>query len=148
MILKVFHKIAFYLPIFGISLLIWAHLNLFFAIKEGEEIDIRARAWDFIHWLMLISISFGAYFYEGASIGWCIGIFILITIIAAQIGIGIKRKLEGFSLSETVVGIIFAFLAICLGFIIVYFRRLDESYLGWGWRLEIISVNPPDSGFN
>lgn len=134
----IFH-LAYYIPAVAILSVISAHINLLDSIRNGGEINLKARVYDFIHWLMLIGINVGAWIIGGVTVWWFILKLLLLYIVGWQIGIGLKRHLKLTS-SEKKFGFLFAFLALLLGLFSGYIRNAYEAPFGIGWYFETITA--------
>jgi len=127
----------FYLPFIGLVSGLLAEVDLLLSIRRNGLVNIRARLWNFTHWLMLIGITVGSYLLGEVTIYWFFTQLILIGILGWQVGEGLRRKWR-FSIMEKASAWIFGFLALGLGAIAGYARYIDQSIFGWGWRMELV----------
>jgi hypothetical protein len=135
---EIFH-LAFYAPVIAMLSVISGQIDMLKAIRGGEKINIKARALDFIHWLLLIFINIGAWMVDAVSIWWFILKIFLLIIIGWQIGVGVNRQWVP-TYSEKLFGTIFAVFACILGLSCGIIRNVDSSPLGWGWGIEAITA--------
>lgn len=131
----VFHALAYYLPAIAILSVISGQIDLLESIQAGGEVNLKARIYDFVHWLMLIGINIGAWMIGGVTIWWFILKLLLLGVIGWQIGAGLKRRLKLF-VSEKIAGFISTVAAFIFGGFAGYIRSIDDSPFGWGWMLE------------
>ncbi|MBI2625291.1 MAG: hypothetical protein HYW70_03080 [Candidatus Nealsonbacteria bacterium] len=137
--IQLFLSIAYWLPAIGILAVISGQFDLLSSIQKGGEINIKARIYYFIHWVMLIGVNIGAWMIGGVTILWFVLQLSLLAIIGWQIGVGLKRRWK-ITLEEKITGITMAMAAIGLGLIAGYIRSLDQNVLGWGWGLEFTTA--------
>jgi hypothetical protein len=130
----IFHM-AYYLPAIGLLSAISGEIDLLSSIQRGGNVKLRARLYNFIHWLMLIGINIGAWMIGGVTIWWFILQLILIAIIGWQIGAGIRKHLQ-LTINERTMGIIFAVASFLTGLLTGYIRSIDRTPFGWGWVME------------
>ena len=133
--IEVFHLTAYYLPAIAILSVVSGQIDLLSSMQVGGEVNLKARMYDFVHWLMLIGINIGAWMIGGVTILWFIFKLLLLGIIGWQIGVGRKIRLK-LSVNEQIIGIISAIIAFSLGILAGYIRSIDASPLGWGWTFE------------
>ncbi len=130
----VFHM-AYYVPAIGLLAAVSGQIDLLTSIQTGGNVNLRARIYDFIHWLMLIGIAIGSWMVSGVTIWWFIIQLILLFIIGWQVGAGIRQRLR-LTIKERVAGIIFGTVALITGLCAGYIRSIDKASLGWGWLFE------------
>jgi len=137
--IKIFHLVAYYLPAVGMLSVSSGQIDLLSSMQQGGMVNLKARIYDFIHWLMLIGINIGVWMIGGVTILWFILKLLLLVIIGWQIGVGLKRRLRLF-VSERNAGIVFAIMAFSFGIIAGCIRNIDNAPLGWGWIFECSSA--------
>ncbi|PIT93538.1 hypothetical protein COU00_03820 [Candidatus Falkowbacteria bacterium CG10_big_fil_rev_8_21_14_0_10_43_11] len=130
----IFH-LAYYLPAIAMLLVISGHIDLLSSIQKNSVVNLKARIYDFTHWMMLIGINIGARMTDGVTIWWFVLKLILLAIIGWQIGIGIKNRLR-LTMNDRIAGTIFAVSSFLVGLIAGYIRSIDQTPLGWGWAME------------
>ncbi|OHA67039.1 MAG: hypothetical protein A3E07_00795 [Candidatus Wildermuthbacteria bacterium RIFCSPHIGHO2_12_FULL_45_9] len=136
---EAFHWIAFYLPPIALLAVISGQIDLLYAISRGQQINIQARMYDFIHWFMLVALNIGIWMFGGVTIWWFLLQLPLLAIIAWQIGIAFHRHLR-LSYPEWVAGVGAGCFALLLGIGTAAIRYADSSTFGWGWILETITA--------
>ncbi len=134
-----FHAGAYYAPIAGIFLIFSGQMDLLEKIREGNEVNIKARALDFVHWFLFIFMDVGRWMMGGITMWTFLLKVILLAIIGWQIGIGIGRHWFP-SVREKTVGALMLFLAALLGSVAGIVRYIDKSTFGWGWGLETVTA--------
>lgn len=129
-----FH-LGYYCPAVSMIAIISGQFDLLTSMYRDEAINIRARALDFIHWLLWIFMYFGSWMVGGVTPLLFVFQLTLLMIIGWQVGVGIRRRWKPTS-NETLVGGVTAVLAASLGLIAGYVRTRDPTDRGWGWVLE------------
>lgn len=132
-------QLAYFVPPIGLLLIISGQLDLLSSIKDGGLVNIKARAIDFIHWLLLVFIDVGAWMTGGTTIWWFISKLSLLAVIGWQIGVGIRQSWRPTE-SDKVFGAFAMIASVALGFCGGAARYLDKTPLGWGWRIETASL--------
>lgn len=135
---EVFH-LAYYLPPIAMLLVISGQFDLLLSMKNKGQVSLKARMYDFVHWLMLIALNVTYWLNDGVTPWWLILKLILLAIIGWQIGVGIKNKLQ-LTTSDKMLGITASLLALMLGVTTGYIRTIDQSALCWGWGFESITA--------
>lgn len=134
----IFH-LAFYVPAIAMLSVVSGQIDLLSSMQKGGIVNLKARIYDFVHWLMLIGINIGAWMIGVVTIWWFVLMLLLLSIIGWQIGVGLKNKLH-ISANEKITGLISAIIAIFLGLSAGYIRNVDKSPFGWGWGFEWITA--------
>ena len=127
--------LGYYLPALGMVSIISGQIDLLKSIKNNGLVNLKARIYDFIHWLMLVSIDVGYLLSNKVTLGLFVLKLVLLAIIGWQIGAGMEKRLE-LAAETKKKGIIFAVAAVMLGLASGHARTIDQTYLGWGWMLE------------
>jgi len=131
--------LAYWAPSIGMLAVISGQMDMLSSIREGKEINLKARALDFIHWFFLMFLNIGAWLVDGTAISWAILKVIMLGIIGWQIGVGIQRRWSP-TKNEIMAGTIALIVAMCLGSLAGYIRYLDSGDFGWGWAVESITA--------
>lgn len=136
-ILREFNEIAFWLPPIALLMVVSAQVDLLSSLQEGGEVNIKARVYDFFHWLLLIAMNVGAWMIGSVTIGWFIIKLLLLAMIGWQIGVGTQRANPfTFSPNEKTIGAVCALLAVILGVATGIARYADAEPFGIGWLFE------------
>ena len=130
----IFH-LAYWAPSISMLAVISGQVDLLSSIEKGNEVNIKARCLDFIHWLFLMFLNIGAWLIGGTAISWFILKVALLGIIGWEIGVGINRRWHP-TKNEKVIGFIALAFSMILGIGAGYVRYLDTSKFGWGWIVE------------
>lgn len=136
---ELLHFLASWLPPIGMLAVISGQLNLLSSIGKGNLVNIEARTYDLIHWLMLTAINIGVWMRGGVPIWWFILTLILLSIIGMQIGVGIRNKWQ-FTTNAKIVAVTTGAIVLVLGLFTGGIRYLDSSSLGWGWAFETLTA--------
>ena len=136
---QAFHNTAFYLPVVASIFCLSFQFDLFTQIVERKEINIKARAIDFIHWLLLISINVSLWMFGGVTIWWLVLQLAMLVLIGAQIGIRSAQRESIFSMNEKVAGGVAASFALLLGSAAGYIRYASPEGSSAGWWLDSIT---------
>ncbi len=131
--------LAYYFPALAMLFVISAQTTLLESIIAGGAVDIRARMWDFIHWLLLIGINVGAWLHDGVTIWWFILKILLLAVIGWEIGAGVARRFQPM-IGEIATSTISALIALTAGLYAGYLRAIDTSPYGVGWRAESLTA--------
>lgn len=129
---------AYYAPLIGSILILWAQLDLLASIIRGGKVNIKARLWDLIHWLLLISINVSTWIHGVVTPWWFILQLLMLGIIGAQIGAASGDTV--FLRKEKLAIYICALSAIILGINTGLFRARHDAVLGLGWWFETVSA--------
>jgi hypothetical protein len=132
---ELFH-LAYWAPPIGLLIIAWGQLDLLQSIKQGKTVNIKARAIDFIHWLLLVFIDIGAWLSGMATIWWFITKIVLLGIIAWQIGVGLGKQWQP-TKRETWFGITAAIIACGLGGATGALRAMNDQL---GWTMETVGL--------
>lgn len=132
------HAIAYWLPSIAMLAVISGQIDLLSSMQKNGVVNLKARSYDFIHWLMLVALNISAVMLGAVNLSWFFLKLLTISIIGWQIGVGIAKNLD-LSMSEKKSGIMFACFAFLLGLCTGYIRFLDQTDFGWGWWLETIT---------
>lgn len=119
----------------GISL----YGDLLNAVQQGKQISIKARLFDLVHWVLLIFVSVGTWLAGGVTIWWIFLEFVLIGMIGWVMGVGIGRQWLP-TKNEKIFGAIFLSVSMAIGLTNGYIRTIDQSFLGFGWLIDIITA--------
>lgn len=130
---------AYYLPAIAMLSIISGQFDLLKSIEKGSHINLKARVYDFVHWLMLIGINVGYLLKDGVTPLWFGLKLTLLAIIGWQIGLSLKKKLH-LTTNEKKAGIVSACAAFILGLLAGGIRSADQSQFGWGWRFETLTA--------
>ncbi|MBI2644482.1 MAG: hypothetical protein HYW95_03185 [Candidatus Wildermuthbacteria bacterium] len=134
-----FHFPAAWLPPVGMLAVISGQLDLFSSIQRKNLVNIEARMYDLIHWAMLLVLNIGIWMNRNVPIWWFILTLLLLTIISAQVGVGLHNRWK-LTWNEKLTAILIAAVAILLGILTGFIRYLDDSTIGWGWGFETITA--------
>lgn len=132
-------NLARFLPAVAMISVIAGQLDLLKSMADKGEVNLKARVYDFVHWLMLIGISVGYLINKGATPLWFGLQLILLAVIGFQIGVGLKNKLD-LPLKSRQVGWLNALLALTLGIVTGILRAGNQADFGWGWKMESITA--------
>lgn len=130
-----FHGVAYYLPAVCMIGVVLLQLDLLRSIQSGGLVNIKARALDCVHWLLLVFLAVSGWMQSGATPWWFALQLLVLAIIAWQIGVGIGRQWRP-TANEKKIGAVLALGAIALGVACGIVRAGDSSHRGWGWGLE------------
>ncbi len=130
----IFH-LAYWAPSIGMLAVISGQVDLLASIEKGNEVNIKARCLDFIHWLFLMFLNIGAWLIGGTAISWFVLKVMLLGIIGWEIGVGVNRIWHP-TKSEKIAGFVAVVFSVVLGISAGYIRYLDTSEFGWGWVVE------------
>ncbi len=134
-----FHDSAYYIPIVAMFLTFSAQADLLEKIYQGEVVNIKSRAIDFFHWLLLTFMFVGRWEMGGMTIWAFLLNIVLLSIIGWQIGVGIGRQWFP-TKKEKHLGMALVVIAACLGLAVGKIRTLDSELFGWGWALEVVTA--------
>ena len=131
--------LAYYFPALAMLFVISAQTTLLESIIAGGAVDIKARVWDLIHWLLLIGINIGAWMHDGVTIWWFILKVLLLGVIGWEIGAGIARRFHP-TIGEIATSAISAIVTLLTGLYAGYLRAIDNSLFGVGWLVEVLTA--------
>lgn len=130
--------LAYWLPSIAMLAIISGQFDLLSSMRKDGIVNVKARLYDFTHWLMLIALNISTVMLGAVNLSWFFLKLIMLAIIGWQIGVGIKKRLD-FGVDERKSGILFAGFAFSLGLLAGYIRYLDQTNFGWGWWFESVT---------
>ncbi len=133
------HGPAYYVPVVAMFLMFSGQADLLEEIRKGKEVNIRARAIDFIHWFLLIFMAVGRWMMGGVTLWTFILTTALLAIIGWQVGAGIGRQWYP-SVGERRGGVAMLITSATVGLLAGAVRYADSATFGWGWALETVTA--------
>ena len=125
-----------WLPVVSMFAVLSLQGDFLIEILRRKRIDIMARVYDGVHWLLYVAVTVGAFMFGGITPWWFFLNLLVLALIGAAIGAGLKGP-RAPTRSQLRAAVIVAMGAVAAGILVAYARYFDDSYLGWGWIAEI-----------
>ena len=139
-----FYMAAPHLPAVAMLFVLSLQWDILRSIARGNNVDIRARIIDFMHWLLLVSVAVGTWLSGDTSQWWTIVMILTLGVIGASVGFGVYRQKIRFTSGERISAAAGALCAVGIG-ICAYLLRTDSSMAqtalrqSYGWWLDTAS---------